>query len=857
MEAVDEKLSTAEVCKRIQTALDNMGRALKCPVCLSTLRDNPVVLSSCVHAFCQSCLTRSFESSTKETCCPICKVPCHRRRSVSEAPFLGKLAHAYQRTLRHFGLTPVKYTTSLPLLTQLGPEENDSQQEDDVAMVHRHFQVSKTFELAMRQDKLASRNTILQQHQSVVEANGKVLLETIVKRRNVDVKKPTVHFRVNPTTLAHSETAIELRIEDKDELISTEEHVSTNNSADRSVNLSESARAISSAEEAKEDDGTNAFTRPCLKTPSSGGQKLTIRSSASKISVQFPSLSPIAPNQSPMLKRNVDETNEIVDESSSMLAEGISEQQIIKVSSQGACLESDNDVPTPIEESSPRIEAVDGESKTPLHKPKTATKTLNYKAKARLQTPETDKSSDSIFSDSKDLITTSFKVGDIISVKPRTWPGINKQGGIAKVAKVNDDNSYDVSYVLGGKEKRVDAVFCLIHDDSLPDRKKDTIPVCLLQQLASEGFDIQGDQGVEQPIIEPASDKPRTVADKKRERVVIKRKTVADKKERQKRPKLEKRSEASNSQAPSLDSLLGLSSLELTFLADSLYRCRLDASIKRKEIVVLSSGLPEYDSAQLKELEKRSKKWDVAVKVSSIFNAKRVTLCLTPAAVGSKGGSAIAHRRTMKGMQCAVAGIPIVSCEWIHQCLSASKIIPPLSSMYIRALPATGSSSRNNGVALLAAYQQQFQEAPAPLQKCHVFLSGISVEKQKDTIVILREAGAIVVTSTPALLKLLGNEQEKAPAKIVVVCDDVLPRNLATSLPSLQLAGHVLIVNSSWVFDSICAGQKLPSVDYPPSHHSARLFWERQSDWGVASNEQESKGHRMDHLETLSLETLT
>ncbi len=174
-----------------------------------------------------------------------------------------------------------------------------------------------------------------------------------------------------------------------------------------------------------------------------------------------------------------------------------------------------------------------------------------------------------------------------------------------------------------------------------------------------------------------------------------------------------------------------------------------------------------------------------------------------------------------------------MSCDWIHHCLLESKVSSPASSMYIRALPATIGSSENNGVALLAAFQQQFKVAPAPLQKCHVFLSGISVEKQKDTNVILREAGATVVTSAPLLLKLLNNERETAPgnspAEIVVVCDDILPRNIASCLQSLQLADQLLIVKSSWIFDSICAGQKLPSMDYPPSHHTARLFCERQS----------------------------
>ncbi|GLD91764.1 hypothetical protein PINS_up000297 [Pythium insidiosum] len=59
-----------------------------------------------------------------------------------------------------------------------------------------------------------------------------------------------------------------------------------------------------------------------------------------------------------------------------------------------------------------------------------------------------------------------FKVGDIVHVAARTWPGINKLGGAGKIAAVIEDESegerekvsflYNVKYMLGGFEKRIE-----------------------------------------------------------------------------------------------------------------------------------------------------------------------------------------------------------------------------------------------------------------------------------------------------------------------------------------------------------------------------------------------------------------
>ena len=71
--------------------------------------------------------------------------------------------------------------------------------------------------------------------------------------------------------------------------------------------------------------------------------------------------------------------------------------------------------------------------------------------------------------------TPRFTVGDLVEVAPRTHPGLNFPGGTATIREIHDERSidsetmrdgsarrttsftYDVKYVLGGSEKRVDA----------------------------------------------------------------------------------------------------------------------------------------------------------------------------------------------------------------------------------------------------------------------------------------------------------------------------------------------------------------------------------------------------------------
>ena len=66
-------------------------------------------------------------------------------------------------------------------------------------------------------------------------------------------------------------------------------------------------------------------------------------------------------------------------------------------------------------------------------------------------------------------VSPKFAVDDIVSVQPRTWPGINKEGGVGRVTAVyvgRDSVQYDITYLFGTRDKRVDEDFVSLQVES-------------------------------------------------------------------------------------------------------------------------------------------------------------------------------------------------------------------------------------------------------------------------------------------------------------------------------------------------------------------------------------------------------
>ena len=71
--------------------------------------------------------------------------------------------------------------------------------------------------------------------------------------------------------------------------------------------------------------------------------------------------------------------------------------------------------------------------------------------------------------------TFPYHVKEMVFVEPRTWPGMNKPGGIGRIIRVRlDAQTVDVKYVLGGSEKNVQLKY-ISKKDKDSRRKRESI----------------------------------------------------------------------------------------------------------------------------------------------------------------------------------------------------------------------------------------------------------------------------------------------------------------------------------------------------------------------------------------------
>ena len=129
----------ASLLLTVHAELENIGLALRCPLCLSTLSE-PALLP-CLHAFCSPCIRASMASCRRITGgrrrrgaddspemsfgdgCPVCKVRC-TKRGIVKSDHLADLARGYKMALRAFGMVPIVHDPSVNM-TQLPPEAVD------------------------------------------------------------------------------------------------------------------------------------------------------------------------------------------------------------------------------------------------------------------------------------------------------------------------------------------------------------------------------------------------------------------------------------------------------------------------------------------------------------------------------------------------------------------------------------------------------------------------------------------------------------------------------------------------------------------------------------------------------------
>jgi NAD-dependent DNA ligase len=199
--------------------------------------------------------------------------------------------------------------------------------------------------------------------------------------------------------------------------------------------------------------------------------------------------------------------------------------------------------------------------------------------------------------------------------------------------------------------------------------------------------------------------------------------------------------------------------------------------------------------------------------------------------------------RTFKAMRAAINGVPIVSSDWIKACGQQNEVVVPTSSMFIRSLPTKTDELEKNGSALfgvasLAADYHRATNAKKmlPLADCFVHLCGpFSPKKRSDIQLLAKEAGAKLLSSTSdAISKLKTLIAGSNDSKVVLLCDDsssnavpvAMEQEAKTVLQGNDSKGSLLVVNSSWLFDTITCGSTVSPNAFEPFSPRAKELWQ-------------------------------
>ena len=262
------------------------------------------------------------------------------------------------------------------------------------------------------------------------------------------------------------------------------------------------------------------------------------------------------------------------------------------------------------------------------------------------------------------------------------------------------------------------------------------------------------------------------------------------------------------------------------------------------------------------------------------FNPNKTQLCITAAASSLKSSTKSrepvdveSKSRTLKVMRSALAGIPILTPQWMEACLKEGNLVAPSGTMCIRTLhrkkaSATrvddndeDSSTEKFGVAKFAA---AFQKT---LSSSNHFLSGVSVMlcgsssgsgTVKDLKVLLQQAGASIISSVSMANRHLTDlsKDESDPGRLVFLCDDsatnktcgvsdTLVKQVKKLVEDATIEDEaVMCVHFSWLFDSISCATPLKAAAFEPAAPRSKALWEltkSASHTGSRKNRMESQ----------------
>ena len=428
--------------------LNNMGASLRCPLCLHTLRGTPILLP-CIHAFCHECILEHFTSSPLKSrhneskdnmkkiqkLCPVCKAPASKR-SIQPSPHLRDLVLGYKSTLKSFGIVPVIYDEAANIhMTQIAPssqsDSNDVKSDDinkNKCKVSRtemkeHLQVSRAWMMELQKCDSAQDKEIdwLKKHQKTV-----VSVDENALMNHDDPLHSNLKSKVVTSSSINDEKHDDQQLNSKEAKISihkTQLNSNTDNDNEIPGNLND-INDSNNQSSSKEQDKLLKKTENTINSKSLPLENLSLSTKKSKQTEE---------NPKNKVSQNMLNNNKLDSLSTS------NHKNYTKTEYHNKSLVSDTNKKDQTEcEQGIKLPA-EAEIKRVQHK-----------------NERKDKGSESKY----------FQPGSIVSVQARTWPGSNKQGGVARILKVYPElNSYDVIYVLGGREKKVSGEFVTSVED--------------------------------------------------------------------------------------------------------------------------------------------------------------------------------------------------------------------------------------------------------------------------------------------------------------------------------------------------------------------------------------------------------
>ena len=778
-------------CLKVQTELQNIGKSLQCPLCLYTLQ-SPTLLP-CNHAFCKKCILANFDpvnnrtisaSSGKATYknqCPICKINCNKR-GMNESDHLGDIVRAYKKTLRSFGLIPVAYDDKEGIaMTQIeesfdydNPSEDDASKEKAKApslnQCYEHLEVArgmrdqlqlavKTMEADLdsandsshqnkakeseKRNEMKKYQFLLEDQNKVVKADNRFLLEAAVKKQKRNSKSTETAKVAFAQDLEGSEIPTE-----------TSGNISLGQKSDDSVDSEKSNCQLCSQNEIEEehndDDDDDDMGEQVIENT-----QHRVSRALNAIQMSDFALSEIPESQN-------QESQEFYSLDQGLGARNLSQGDIImttqdmmdEVREKEAAdrsgewhekeVELEEQLNNRLQENTEDKISADGSTadkkSSAVSSALEATTNGRHKASSQLserfftaesQQEDQEKEENSV---TQNKNTCTFEKGTIVIVADRTWPGVNKIGGVAKVQRVHTSEAgvkYDVAYVLGGREKLVDSAFVKLHiEDSgsfISETKKtesSSTKGVTSSTIGTESRTRKSRRVDERKMVEQwvamidakeeknekknkSKPKEETIQMKpKQKESTAKRKLEeddknntsdnAEQKSRSKRkrvarstkisvnnsiesstiketsPVVEKMADKSQSQEIP-ESNNPCTFQEVSDAALKKYQPILETGGSKKKIFITTSSLSNKESKIVKEMVRQFSKTNVPVKLLQDFNPYKTSVLITPSQ--SSFGEKRADMRTMKAMRAALNGIPIIDPSWCQSCIKEDKLL--------------------------------------------------------------------------------------------------------------------------------------------------------------------------------------